>query len=133
MIRHLSLLFAILIITSVIKPSLYTHYCCGRIAGIKFSFSKVKPSCCKETEQDSRWDHILNPSCCHGESMTYSVDQNYKGSSFQYNLSPIIHYINLPGVFTSKLEISELPGFNIDIPPDANGLLALSVLCIFRI
>lgn len=133
MIRHLSILLAVLIITSVIKPSVSTHYCCGRIAGVKFSFSKAKPSCCIDKVQDLRWNYILNPSCCHEKSVMFTVDQNYNGSSFHFNLSPIAHYINLPSIFSSKFLLSEFRGLIADVPPDESGLDSLSVLCIFRI
>lgn len=132
----LAILFAALILLSGMHPALSTHYCCGSVAAVKWSFSGDNASCGMPEDKSVPVETIIKALCCHNEKAVYSTDENYTPSSFHFNLTPeFINIFTLPAELLFS-EVSENSSYYYtgSPPGDLNaGTKSLSGLCTFRI
>lgn len=82
--KILSILFAILIIFSVLHISVASHYCCGELAAVKFSLTGKHATCGMETATTSCPAHnSVKSNCCKNKVSVFAVDHSYNYSSYQ--------------------------------------------------
>jgi hypothetical protein len=136
--KGLSILFAILILLSGMNFSIATHFCGGKIAAVKWSFSGKNASCGMEDTKGSCPTPIgIASRCCHNEISVLKVDKDYSTSSFQIN-EPV--RVNLHMLFVSvnvsyNLLFAEKAFYEDTGPPD-NFLVSdvsLAKVCVFQI
>lgn len=138
--RILSILFAALILVSGMHLSYSIHFCGGKFAASKLSFSEQTASCGMETGTSECPNHSknqVNSDCCKNTVSVYSIEKNYNLSSFDFK-----HYaFNLLQVFlvpstNGNLTASSTLSLNTSVSPPINLLIkqvSLPDICVFRI
>lgn len=98
--RIFSIGFIFLVILSGIYFSFATHYCGGKIAATKFSFSGQKASCGMETGKmdcPAKGNYITSD-CCNDEIYYYSVYSDYTKPEIQdtHASQPLFKNFSIP-------------------------------------
>ncbi|HEX2977157.1 MAG TPA: hypothetical protein VHO68_14575 [Bacteroidales bacterium] len=132
--RVFSILFAIMILFSGLTVNLAIHYCGGKAASRKLSFSGEVASCGMDSHQSSKGLH--NPSCCSNVVKSYTFSNTFFSSSVSSETAKILVqpvHANIEP-FTFERPAAELYAPN-NRPP---GILLtrdveLDFICIFRI
>jgi len=129
---------ALFILLSGMHFSVAAHFCGGEVAALKWSFSGETASCgIVESHEDcTAHDQIAN-NCCQNKLSMYSVDSQYKTSSFQI-LQITQSLLNTALVPISTLAFSTLAIRSVSedsIPPDIglSSKVDLTRICTFRI
>jgi hypothetical protein len=137
--RIFSILFLLLVFLSGIHFSYDTHFCQGKIAATKFSFSGEKASCGMEKGNTTCpiKGKQINSSCCRDEINVYATDNNYIPSEFQTRkiAEDILQTFLMPAKHSlARLNISISAHTNTG-PPGHHFIanIGLSGLCVFRI
>jgi hypothetical protein len=82
--KLLSIVVVGLILVSGMHLSMATHFCGGKVAAIKWSFTGQFATCGMEACDHSGSNHeYYSTDCCKNLISFFSVDQNYTPSSFQ--------------------------------------------------
>ncbi len=137
--KTLSILFASLILVSGMHLSLATHYCGGKVAASRISFSEQKADCGMETgtsECPTHSKNQVNNDCCKNVVSVFSIEKNYSPSTFeftQFSLK-VLHVFDVPTTIERLLASSPLLNSNAS-PPDIFKASAVSLasICVFRI
>ena len=137
--KFLSISFSLLILLSGMHFTVSTHYCGGKIAASKVSFSGEVASCGMEKTVDqclSSGSH-LSTNCCHNKISAFVVDSNYAPSFSEFNAfsQPVLQIFNIPASFNVQL-LSVLNLLNTNVHPPGNYLVSgvsLPDICVFRI
>lgn len=131
-----AILFAALILLSGMHPSISTHFCCGNIAAVKWSFSGENATCGMVESDDTHSGTILKALCCENEKAVYATDDNYSPTSFHFNFTPDVATLFLIAykVLITEANQSSTYFYTGSPPGDLEaGSLSLSGLCTFRI
>ena len=118
--------------------SIATHYCSGKIAEVKLSFSGELASCGMETDKDYLLSGIhIKKDCCQNQGSVFAVDYNYAPSftEFKAFAQTVLQVFVIPEniTFYSLTSFSNL--YTDASPPDflpANAV-SLPKICVFRI
>ena len=137
--RILSILFASLILVSGMHLSFATHYCGGKEAASKISFSEQKANCGMETRTTKCPIHSKNQvdnDCCKDVVSVYSIEKNYTSTTFefkQFSLN-VLHVFIVPITIGNLAASSSLLNTNAS-PPDniKASAVRLASICVFRI
>ena len=137
--KTLSIFAALLILFSGMQVTLSRHLCMGEFAAAKWSVNGTAASCGMTHEEDAAFPFTsLKSDCCHNDTFTYAVDENYSPSSG-------IHLLNFDhaGAFVFFIPQSQLwsANFTSNLTPHLvfpekdllAGSASLSGLCNFRI
>jgi hypothetical protein len=133
-----SIFFAFLILLSGMHFSIATHFCGGKIAEVKWSFSEKKASCGMENSDQACSNHDgFASNCCHNKIAIYSIDDNYNPSSYQ-TLEIAKNLLKVFFIFKniSLYSIASSNCFYTYISPHDNLLtsaVSLANICVFRI
>jgi len=115
------------------------HYCGGKIAASRISFSEQKADCGMETgtsECPSHNKNQLNNDCCKNILSVYSIEKSYKAPFFEFKqfTSKVLQ------VFTVPVKIGNLAAnttsHNINVSPQIYLKISevkLPDICVFRI
>jgi hypothetical protein len=134
-----SILFSLFVFLSGMNFSVATHYCQGKIAATKFSFSGEKASCGMEkcTSNYPAKGTQITSNCCIDEISVYTTDNNYTPGNFQTKKTII-----------NRLQIILMPvkqsfsGSDIPLSASTNtgppgrlfrAVMSLPEICAFRI
>jgi hypothetical protein len=137
--RILSILFASLILVSGMHLSFATHYCGGKEAASKISFSEQKASCGMETGHDKCPIHSKNQvdnDCCKDVVSVYSIEKNYSPTTFEFKQFSLngLHVFIVPASIESLAESSSLLYTNASPPDNLKASeVSLASICVFRI
>lgn len=133
----LAILFAALIMLSGMHPVVSTHFCCGSLAAVKWSFSGENASCGMSVTGESSSETIVKSLCCENEKAVFSTDENYTPSLFHFALTPELTSIILSiplSVLISEVSATSSYFYTGSPPGDSDsGKTSLSGLCTFRI
>jgi hypothetical protein len=136
--KILSILLASFVLLSGMHFFVANHFCGGKVADVKISFSGEKATCgMEEDEQTCPIHDGLSSNCCRNEVSIFAVD-NYEGpSSFQ--IEEILKQINQVFLMpVNQLSYSTTPTFqaytdvNLSDNIAANDV-SLPKICVFRI
>ena len=137
--KFLSISFSLLILLSGMHFTVSTHFCGGKIAASKVSFSGELASCGMEKAVDqclSSGSH-LSTNCCHNKISAFVVDSNYAPSfsDFKAFSQSVLQVFYIPARFNIQpLLVSNL--LNTNVHPPGNYLVSdvsLPDICVFRI
>ena len=137
--RIFAILFSLFVFLSGMHISLATHYCQGKIAATKFSFSGEKASCGMEkcTSNYKAKGIQINSNCCIDEISDYLTDNNYTPSGFQYKKSvkTIFQVFLMPVKHNPAVLNFSLSFITNTSPPGYPFIAAMSLpeICVFRI
>ncbi len=137
--KFLSISVSLLILLSVMHFTVATHYCSGKIAATKVSFSGELASCGMEGPVDrcpSTGKH-LGTNCCKDKVSVFVVDNNYASSAFEFKAfsQPVLQVFDIPasgGIHS----LSVLNFINTNVRPPGNFMVSavsLPGICVFRI
>jgi hypothetical protein len=116
-----------------------THYCGGKIAATKVSFTGEEASCgmISDHKTDNPGETQISSKCCDDEIAVYKIDSDYSPSSFHFNdiSQNILQEFHIPPgfAFQSPVSLLTIPA-NVS-PPDcfmANAV-RMANICVFRI
>ena len=133
----IALVFFVVLASMHIKVA--THFCGGKIAATKVSFTGKTASCGMEADErtNSATKSIFTTHCCYNEISVYAVDNNYTPSEFHFK--KVSHIIIHP-VFTfeefSLLLYDHSSFIAINTSPPCNfaaNAVSKSDICVFRI
>ncbi len=136
--KAVSILFAALILISGMHLSIATHICGGEVAAVKWSFSSKKADCGMETSKSGCPAHNgIASNCCHNQIAYFTVDNNYKPSTFQVKdvVKKVSQVFAVPvNVFSTSLIYPVSSYANVS-PPDKSiaNAVSLADICVFRI
>lgn len=137
--RILAILFASLILASGMHLSFATHYCGGKEAASKISFSELKASCGMEsgiTECPSHSKKQIDNDCCKDVVSVYSIEKNYNPATFefkQFSLN-VLHIFLVPNTIGNLATSSSLLNTNASPPDNLKASeVRLASICVFRI
>lgn len=132
-----TIIIAVLILASGLRVSIDHHYCGGKLAGTKLSFSGRLASCGMETVQDNCSRQIsVDKKCCEDQLTYYSLASQYLPEYFKIsNPSPEENLQSFP---VSELLFSsyDFSNNNSWVLPPGEKLkpgITLSEICVFRI
>jgi len=137
--KFLSISFSLLILLSGMHFTVSTHFCGGKIAASKVSFSGEVASCGMESSVNqcpSTGTHLAS-NCCHNKISAFMVDSNYAPSfsNFKAFSQSALQVVNIPASFNIQpLLVSNL--LNTNVHPPGNYLVtdvSLPDICVFRI
>jgi hypothetical protein len=132
-----SIVFVIIIMVSGMHFSVATHFCGGKVADVKYSFTGALASCGMENETKSLpINGEVSSNCCHNTINYLSVD-NFKPYSFEFNgcYHQVIKLIAYPvSLVYNSLTLYFPFSFNTS-PPLITAIHSreLATLCVFRI
>ena len=136
--RISSILLACFILFMGMHVTFATHFCGGEVAAMKLSFNSEIASCGMEkSTHDCKSNNQITSNCCKNNIVSYSVDNNYVSSIFEFkNISKdITNYLFCNSVayfdFSKKIQnisIEESPPLNVLI-----NKVCLSKICTYRI
>ena len=132
----LAILFAALILLSGMHPAISTHYCCGHIAAVKWSFSGENATCGMSYSTEAPSETIVEPLCCENEKAVFATDENYTPASFNFIFAPELTSLFLLPVKAPASEVNQFTSYFYTGSPPGDleaGNLSLSGLCTFRI
>lgn len=134
-----SISLVILMLTAMLHLTVATHYCGGKVAASRVSFSGKLATCgmeCSEKDYPLQMPYLDNH-CCDDVITFYIIDSNYSPSfslvpeSYQYNFQvfsiqagyPVYSIAVLRSLYTNVSPPEALMSTNVD----------LSNICVFRI
>jgi hypothetical protein len=137
--KFLSISFSLLILLSGMHFTVATHYCGGKIAASKVSFSGGLASCGMENpvgQCPSTGTHLASD-CCHNKVSAFVVDNNYAPSFSEFKAfsQPSLQIFNIPASLNAQ-SLSVLNFLNTNVHPPGNYLVSevrLPDICVFRI
>ncbi len=118
--------------------NLATHFCEGKIAAVKVSFTGESASCGMETNKESQLAGVnFREHCCDNQDSVFAVDNNYSPSFsvFKVFSQNVLQVFDIP----ENIAINSLNAFNysnINFSPPDNVLtnaVSLPKICVFRI
>ncbi len=136
--KILSISFALLIVLSGMHFNLATHFCEGKIAAVKVSFTGESASCGMENDKDYLLTGIhIEKHCCDNQDSVFAVDNNYSPSFSEFKAfsQTVLQVFDIP----ENIAINSLTAFdysNINFSPPDNLLanaVSLPKICVFRI
>ncbi|MFA6922627.1 MAG: hypothetical protein WC223_00090 [Bacteroidales bacterium] len=131
--KILSILFALLIVISVLHISFAVHFCCEELVAVKISFEGRKASCGMESSAKTCPSHnSISSICCSDKIFVYTVENNYIPASLQIqeNINQILlNFLCIP----LRFEYNNSYGNNS--PPGSllTSAVKLSDICVFRL
>jgi hypothetical protein len=134
--KTLSILFAFLILVTSTHLSIATHFCEGKLAAIKVSFSDKEASCgMAQHNPTSPSCTSVKDDCCKNKVSTYFIGDNYNSSHFQLQKiqQEIVFAMLFPLVQIFDIDFSAKSD-NTSSPP-GNFLISgvkLALICVFR-
>ncbi len=136
--KILSVLFALFVILSGMHFSVANHFCGGKVADVKISFSGDKATCgMAEDEETCPLHDGLSSNCCRNEVSLFVVDNYNSPSSFQ--IEKILKKINqvflMPVNQLSNLTTPSFQSYTAVGPPNniAANDVSLPKICVFLI
>jgi hypothetical protein len=74
-----SIFLAFLLLLTTIHFSIATHYCGGKLAAVKYSFTGEKAACGMEDKNEAPcpFNNSIRSYCCNDQLTLVSTDQNY--------------------------------------------------------
>lgn len=138
--KLLSISFAFLLLLSGMHFTIATHYCGGKIAASKVSFSGELASCGMEEGSDDQCPlpgkHI-GTHCCDNKVSVLAVENNYAPSFSEFKAfsQSVLQIFDIPASYHFQaLLVSNL--LNTNVHPPGNYLVSavsLPDICVFRI
>ena len=128
--------FACLILLSGMHFTVATHYCGGKIAATKVSFSGKAASCGMVNDVHVFTETSISTRCCENEISVFAVENNYAPSVFHVKdiAQLVLQIFYLPvGTFNSNCPPIAIhtnvspPGFH------AASAVSMADICVFRI
>ena len=135
--KLLAILIAIILLASGMQVSLDRHYCGGRLAAVKVSFTGKLASCGMKKIASSCPDYpIIDKKCCEDKVSVYSIGSNYYPECFKLTHPASERHI-LP-VYADNFVCDNLCNPDLIkwvLPPGDNfrSGLTQSLICVFRI
>ena len=136
--KILSISFALLIVLSGMHFNLATHFCEGKIAAVKVSFTGELASCGMETDKDYLLPGIhIEADCCQNHGSVFTVDHNYSPSFTEFNAfaQTVLQVFTIPENINFHSLTSDSNLYTGVSPPvflPANAV-SLPKICVFRI
>jgi len=136
--KLLSISLTFLILLSGMHFTIATHYCGGKIAEIKLSFSGELATCGMETDKDYLLPGVnVETDCCQNRGSILLVDHNFSPSFTIFKIAPqnLLHVFEIP----ECIQIHSLTNSNIictnTSPPSCSPVNAVSLpkICVFQI
>lgn len=137
--KFLSISFSLLILLSGMHFTVSTHFCGGKIAASKVSFSGELASCGMEDADDnsSLSGNYFKTHCCDDKVSVLAVENNYAPSFFEFKAfsQSVSQVFYIPESYNSQpLFVSNLLNTNVH-PPGSYLVSSVSLpdICVFRI
>jgi len=130
---------ALLILISGMHFTVATHYCGGKIAATKISFSGKVASCgmIHDMNSGAATETSLASKCCENEISVYTIDNNYSPSAFNMKeiTQNILQVLYIPQGFSFYSNYPSFTNSTNESPPDCYLANAVSMadICVFRI
>jgi hypothetical protein len=136
--KLLSISLTFLILLAGMHLTIATHYCGGKIAEIKLSFSGELASCGMETDKDYLLPGVnIETECCQNQGSIFAVDHNYSPSFTEFKAfsQTVLHTYPIPENSTLHTIISFSNLYSDISPPGFLFAHAVSLpkICVFRI
>jgi hypothetical protein len=139
MMKFLAIPLALLILLSGMHFTVATHYCGGKLAATRLSFSGKEASCgmISDHRSDNSNETRVSSKCCDNEIAVYKIGSDYSPSSFHFKefTQNIIQEFQVPEGFSFHSNISLLTRPANVSPPNyflANAV-SMAGICVFRI
>lgn len=136
--KSFPILFAALLFLSGMHLTVASHFCGGKLAAVKWSFTSKEATCgMEESESSFSGQEKIASNCCHNLLVKLSVDNEYNASSFLLKepdykvLQQICTPIHL--LFHSTINSTS---FYTNVFPPGNivpSAVSLTDICVFRI
>jgi len=131
-----TILIAAIMLTSGMKVSIDRHYCGGKLAETKISFTGKLASCGMET-QDHRNSNQLSfeNKCCEDQLTYYNISNKFIPEQFKLSYLSAGKDIPSAPVLNVIFNSFDYHGFNIRVQPPGEGLgtgVSLSMICVLR-
>jgi hypothetical protein len=133
-----SILFALLILLSGMHFSVATHYCGGKVAATRLSFSGTEATCGMISDRSHHSDETqISRYCCDDEVAVYEINTDYSPSSSNVKeiTRGMFHEFQIPGGFSIHSSLPLLIN-----PPNASppgwylaSAVSMAAICVFRI
>jgi hypothetical protein len=137
--KGISILFALIMILSVARITIATHYCGGKVADTKVSLSGKLASCGMESTEKSipLSGNNLTKHCCEDQVIRIGTCNIFTSpvSFITENIQNLQHFI-FPTVFQSFHSIITTNSFYTSISPPGHFIataVSLDDICVFRI
>ena len=136
--KLLSISLTFLILLAGMHLTIATHYCGGKIAEIKLSFSGELASCGMETDKDYLLPGIhIKTDCCQNRGSVFSVDHNYAPSFTEFKVfaQTLLQVFTIPENITFH-SLTSFSNFYSDVSPPSSltaNTVSLPKICVFRI
>lgn len=138
--KFLSILFACLILVSVMHITIATHFCGSELASSeKISVSGVLASCGMEDDGDncSSPENHYSKHCCSDNMVVLAVDNNYELTNSEFNSvsHPSIQAVYIPTGYLNN-SFSSINLICSNVSPPGNFVVSdvsLPDICVFRI
>jgi hypothetical protein len=137
--KFLTIPLALLILFSGMHFTVATHYCGGKIAATKLSFSGKEASCgmISDHRSNNSTETQVSSKCCDNEVAVYKIGSDYCPSSFHVKdiTQNILQEFQVPEGFSFHSTIALLTHHANVSPPDCFPANAVSIadICVFRI
>jgi hypothetical protein len=119
--------------------SFATHYCGGKEAASKISFSEQKANCGMETGHDKcpiQSKNQVDNDCCKDVVSVYSIEKNYNPTTFEFKhfTLNLLHVFIVPNTIGNLATSSSLLNTNASPPDNLKASeVRLASICVFRI
>jgi hypothetical protein len=134
-----SILFPVIILVAGMHVTVATHFCGGKIAATRVSFSGRLASCGMASDSKTNTSPAANYTahCCDNIISQYAVDNNYIPAEFHAKeiIPHLLHDFYVPAVFSFKHKYPFSFNFTNTGPPSSFSANAVSMadICVFRI
>lgn len=134
-----SILFPLIILLAGMHVTVATHFCGGKIAATRLSFSGRLASCGMASDAKTNASSAANYTahCCDNVISHYAVDNNYKPADFHAKeIQPqVLHDFYVADVFSLKPKYPSSFNLTNTGPPRSFSANAVSMadICVFRI
>jgi hypothetical protein len=136
--KFFSISIAFLILLTGTHLSVATHFCAGKVAAVKWSFSGENATCgMTDYQQTCPANKNIDSNCCKNEIANYSVDNNYTPSIYQNKevTKDLLQVLYAPVSLSLHSFTTENFLYTNVSPPDPlmTSAVSLADICIFRI
>lgn len=136
--KLLTILLASFILLSGMNLSVAKHFCGGKIADVKISFSGVKASCGMETDEQTCPVHgKVASNCCQNDISVFLVDNYFNSTTLQIKevSQPVSQLFFLPLIQSLYSLVPTFQAYTDVSPPDKllANVVSLPKICVFRI
>jgi hypothetical protein len=135
--KVLTIVITMIFLASGMKVSLDRHYCGGKLADVRISFTGKMASCgMEQSDEDCPGHPVLDKKCCEDQVSFYSITGNYYPEYFRLT-HPYSERDFLTMQFGNYISVnshnSDIMGWVL--PPGNNFISGLTQpeICVFRI